>query len=165
MWIRNGFGQTVVGAIKGHQELIAKDAKRHEPLKCYPSPQRPQRDRAARCARIKQLANLISQGICATSNRVWALLSLWCVAASAEPQKRRRRNEKDAKSVQGRIADGIAGVGKSFPMVRQGRHWSVQDVREGIEAEGHWHDDLLGSRQIAAVTLLMSLGDLKTLAG
>jgi hypothetical protein len=49
-------------------------------------------------------------------------------------QKRRRLGEKDTKGTQGRILDGVAGVGTLFAIVRQLSGPSVQDVLEDIEA-------------------------------
>ena len=80
-------------------------------------------------------------------------------------QKRRRLGEKDTKGAQDGIVDGLSRVRTFFTMVRQLSGPSVQDALEDIAAEGSCHDDLLGSMKIITLTMSMSIGNLKPLAG
>jgi hypothetical protein len=163
-----GFGRKVVGAVKGHQELIAQDAK----MRQHPVLLQALKDlnkhwiEAARCDRIKQFADLIVAGnLRDVEQRLGVIVPFGVLQLALILQKRRRLGEKDAKSAQDGIVDGVSGVGTRCAMVRQVSDLSVQNVLEDIEAEGTGHDELLGSRKIATLTMLTSLGNLKPLAG
>src|SRR5262249_36502228 len=137
VWTMNGLGRKVIGAIQGHQELIAKDAKmcQHAVLFKACKDLNKHRLQNARRDRIEPLADLIVTGnLLHVEQRLGIILPFGVLQPALVLQKRRRLGEKDAKGAQGSILDGIAGVGTRFAMVRQLGGPSVQDVLEDIEA-------------------------------
>jgi len=147
----NGFGRKVVGAIKGHQELIAKDAKmrQHAVLLKSLKDLNKHRIKSARRDRIEEFSDLIVTGnLLHVEQGMGVIVPFGVLKPALVLQKRRRLGEKDTKGAQGGILDGVSGVWSLGAMVRQWSEPSVQDAHEGIEAYGVCHDDLLGSVEI-----------------
>jgi len=80
-------------------------------------------------------------------------------------QKRRRLGKQETKGAEGGIVDGVSRVRTLLTMVRQVSGPSVYEALEDIEASGSGHDDLLGSMASVTVTIAMSIGNRKPLAG
>lgn len=118
----HGVGRKVVGAIHGHEELIAKDPKmRQHAVLC-----KARKDRhkhwieVTRHERIEQMADLIVTGNPLHAQQgVDIIVPLGVLQPALILQKRRRLGEEDAKGASGGILDAVAGVWPLWAMVGQ----------------------------------------------
>jgi hypothetical protein len=124
----NGFGRKVVGAIQGHQKLMAKDTKmrQHAVLLKSLKDLDKHRIKSAWRERIEEFSDLIVTGnLLHVEQGMGVILPFGVLKPTLVLQKRRRLGEKDAKGTQGGILDGVSGVWPLFAMVRQLRDPSV----------------------------------------
>src|SRR5512134_33047 len=118
----NGLGRKVVGAIEGHQQLIAKGAKMRQHATLFQALKDLNKHRieVARCDRIKQLADLIVTGnLLHVEQGMGVILPFGVLKPALVLQKRRRLGKKDTKGTEGSILDGVSSVRTLFTMVRQ----------------------------------------------
>src|SRR2546422_3576804 len=133
----NGFGRKVVGAVQGHQELVAKEPKLGQQAALFKAFKdlNKHRIKVARRDRIEQCADLIVTGnLLHAEQGLGVILPFGMLQPALVLQKRRRLGEKDTKGTQGGILDGVSSVRTLFTMVRQLSGPSVQDALEDIEA-------------------------------
>ena len=133
----NDLGRKVVGAIEGHEQLIAKAPKMRQHAVLFKALKdlKKHRIEVAWCDRIEQRSDLIVTGNLSHAQQgVGVIVAFGALQPALVLQKRWRLGEKDAKGTQGGILDGISGVWPLAAMVRQLSAPSVQDVLEGIEA-------------------------------
>jgi len=160
VWTMHGCGRKGVGAIKGHQQLLAQDTKmrQHAVLLKSLKDLDTHRIKSARGDRIEACSDVIVTGnLLHVEQGLGVMLPCGVLQPTLGRQKRRRLGEKDAQGAQGGILDGVSGVWPLFAMVRQWRDPSVQDAPEGIEASGVCHSSLLGPMEITTFTLSVSM--------
>jgi hypothetical protein len=133
----NGFGRKGVGAVQGHQSLIAKGPKMCQQAVLFKAFQdlNNHRLKVARRDGIEQCADLMVTGnLLRAQQGMGVIVTFGLLKLALVLQKRRRLGEKDAQGAQGGILDGIAGVWPLGARVRQWSDPSVQDALEGLEA-------------------------------
>ena len=118
----DGLGRKRVGAIHGHQQLVAKDPKMRQQAVLFEALKDLNKHgiEGARCDRITQRADLI-----VTGNLLYAQQGMGIIVAcvllqgALVVQKRWRLGEKDAKGASGGIADAVWGVWSFCAMIGQ----------------------------------------------
>ena len=110
----DGFGRKVIGAIQGHQQLVAKAPKMRQHAVLFKALKDLNKHRieVARRDRIEQRADLIVTGnLLHAQQGLGVIVSFGVLQPALVLQKRRRLGEKDTKGTQGGILDGVSGVG------------------------------------------------------
>jgi hypothetical protein len=128
VWTMHGFGRKVVGAIQGHQKLMAKDTnmRQHAVLLKSLKDLDQHRLTSAGRERIEEFSDLIVPGnLLHVEQGMGVIVPFGVLKPTLVLQKRRRLGEKDAKGTQGGIVDGVSGVWPLLAMVRQWRDPSV----------------------------------------
>ena len=116
----DGCGRKRVGAIHGHQPLVAKDPQRRQQAVLFEALKdlNPHGIEGARCDRIKQRADLMVTGNWLYAQQGMGLIVACVVLQGAlGVQKRWRLGEKDAKGASGGIADAVLGVWSFLAMI------------------------------------------------
>ncbi len=118
----DGLGRKRVGAIHGHQPLVAKDPNMRQQAVLFEALKDLNKHGidVARCDRITQRADLIVTGNVLYAHQGMGII-VACVLLQGAwgVQKRWRLGEKDAKGASGGIADAVLGVWSFFAMIGQ----------------------------------------------
>src|SRR5712691_10255372 len=163
----NDFGRKGGGAIQGHQQLIAKRAKRRHHAVLFKALKDLNKHRIE-CGRgdgIAQLSDLLITGnLLDTQQGMRVILASVLLQGALVVSTRRRLGTEDATGAERAILDAVSRVGSFFAIVRQWIDVSVEDLLEIIEDEGVGHHCLLGSQGVITFAIEGAIGNLKPLA-
>jgi len=118
----HGFGRKIVGAIQGHQQLVAKDPQMRQHAVLFKALKALNKHRIemARRDRIAERADLMVTGnLLHAQEGLRVIVTFGVLQPTLVLQTRRRLRKEDTQGAQGGILDGVSSVWPLFALVRE----------------------------------------------